>query len=72
MSITYGKGRGHHNSQVVSDLTLMGLGKAQDSPGSAAKFVNITRDINNDIQKKYGKTGYKVADRETEHEFYAD
>jgi hypothetical protein len=62
MSISYGKGRGPQNSSVVSDLTLMGLGKAQDSPGSAAKFVNMYSDINNDNQKKYGKTGYEVAD----------
>lgn len=53
MSIVYGQGSNQSNTAAVSDLTTLGLGKADDSPAAQAKFIDMYSTLNRDNQKKY-------------------
>ena len=53
MSIVYGGGSNNMNTAAVSDLTTLGLGKADDSPAAQAAFVDMYSTMNSDNQKKY-------------------
>ena len=63
MSIVYGEGSSPMNTAAVSDLTTLGLGKADDSPAAQAKFVNMYQDLNKQAQKQYSNVGTSTANQ---------
>ena len=61
MSIVYGEGSNPLNTAPVSDLTTLGLGKADDSPAAQMAYVDRYQTANADAQKKYEDVGSNTA-----------
>ena len=52
-NIVYGAGYGRYNTNPVGDMTMAGMGKADDSPAAQAKFVDFYQQLNRDAQQRY-------------------
>lgn len=52
-NIVYGAGYGRYNTNPVGDMTMAGLGKADDSPSAQARFVDFYQQLNRDAQQRY-------------------
>ena len=48
---------------TVTDMTIAGHGKADDSPAAQAKFVDMYQDLNAQAQKKYANVGTSTANQ---------
>ena len=48
---------------TVTDMTIAGHGKADDSPAAQAKFVDMYQDLNAQAQKKYASIGTSTANQ---------
>ena len=62
----YALGGGNYTGGVtspLSNLTMLGYGKPDDSPSANAQFVDMYQTLNSDAQKKYENVGSDTANK---------
>ena len=61
--INYGEGSNPGNTALLSDLTTLGYGDADDSPASQAAYVDFYQTLNKDAQDAYKTSGSSISDK---------